>query len=152
MPLQPGDVAQHAPARRNGHLLLAPILARCGIAAITGTHAEFLPKRPLCRIRVRVVSDDASFHSFSANAQLLVLADGRTVEQSPDARNIKRQPDTVEIGARNTLELDLWYEPPTGAKVRGLRLVGDHDPDPPGASVATASGPPEGFEVPLSGI
>ncbi len=152
VPLAPGDVAQHAPPRRNGHLALQPILARCGIIGITGTHAEFIPERPLCRVRVRAVNDDASFHTFSTRAQRLVLADGRLVEESLDAVRAKRQPDEIELGAHNAAEFDLWFEPPTGVGVRGIRLVGDQDPDPAGTSVNTATGPRSGVEVPLTGV
>jgi len=101
VPLGPGDVAQHAPPRRNGHTQLQPILARCGIVGITGTHAEFIPERPLCRVRVRVLNDDASFHTVSPRAQRLVLADGGLVEESLDAIRAKRQPDAID-SARTT--------------------------------------------------
>lgn len=150
--LGPGDIAQHAVPRRNGHVQLSPILARCGIIGITGTHAEFVPERPLCRVRVRALNDDASFHTLSTRAQRLVLADGRLVEESPDAMRIKRQPDTIELGAHNAAEFDVWFEPALGAGVRAIRLVGDQDPDPPGTSVNTATGPRSGVEVPLTGI
>lgn len=152
VPLGPGDVAQHAPPRRNGHTQLQPILARCGIVGITGTHAEFIPERPLCRVRVRVLNDDASFHTVSPRAQRLVLADGGLVEESLDAIRAKRQPDAIELGAHNAAEFDLWFEPPNGARVRAIRLVGDQDPDPAGTSVNTATGPRSGVDVPLTGV
>lgn len=150
VPLNSGDVAQHTAPRRNGHLQLQPIVARCGIISITGTHAEFVPARPLCHVRVRAMNDDASFHTFSTRVQRLVLADGRLVAESPDAMRIKRQPDAIELGAHDAAEFELWFEPPVGVAVRAIRLVGDQDPDPPGTSVHTATGPRSGVDVALT--
>jgi hypothetical protein len=142
----PGCSGSSVPAavpveRPTGHFEVRALSARCGIAAITGTHAEFLPERPLCRVRLRVTSVDARFHTFATGSQRLRLADGRLVAPSPDAMSIKRQPAQTELGAHDSLELELWFEPPTGVAVTGLRVYGDADPDPQGTSVKVA-GPP----------
>lgn len=125
-------------ARPTGHFEVRILSARCGITAITGTHAEFLPQRPLCRVALRVTSVDARFHTFTTAPQRLRLADGRLVAPSPDAMSIKRQPATTELGAHDSLELELWFEPPTGVAATGLRVYGDTDPDPQGTTVRPA--------------
>ena len=118
-----------------------PLSARCGIAAISGTHAVFEPERPFCRVRVRLLNADATFHAFDTTVQRLVLADGSLVVPAPDGMRIKRQPDSVNVGAQDVVELDLWFEPPVGVRPKAIRLYGDTDPDPQGTSVAVA-GPP----------
>lgn len=134
-------------ARTTGHFEVRILAARCGIAAITGTHAEFLPERPLCRVRLRVTSVDARFHTFATGPQQLRLADGRLVALSHDGMSIKRQPAETELGAHDSLELELWFEPPTGVAATGLRVYGDTDPDPQGTSVRTAG--PAWVDLPL---
>lgn len=136
--LGPGDVAQSPAERVTGHFAVRLLDARCGITYLTGTHAEFDPRNPLCRIRERVRSLDATYHSFGTSRQQLVLENGATVTPSIDAMNIKRQPDAVDVGARDVLELDVYFEPPPGIRPDGVRIYGDTDP---GTSVAPA-GPP----------
>jgi len=147
LPLAEGDVAQPAPPVTVGHLQMDVLAARCGILAVTGTHAEFIPDEPLCRARLRVVSVDSSSHSFSTREQLLVLDDGTTVAPSRDAMLIKRQADKIELGARNAVELDVWWTVPAGRKPAAVRLVGDRE--------ATAIGPTPPAttaDVPLVGV
>jgi hypothetical protein len=89
-------------------------------------------------MRLRVRSDDATFHTFDLDAQRLLLSSGPAVAPAPDVMSIKRQPDKVELGARNVVELDLWFEPPTGAQPVALMLRGDLDTDEGGPSVVPA--------------
>src|SRR4051794_1884788 len=140
-PLAIGERAQPAREERTGHLKVRLLGALADVPGVTGSHAEFIPKRPLCRVRVRVSSGDARFHVFVPGQQRAVLPDGSLIEQSPDARHVKRQADSYGLGARDVVELDLWFEPPVGVKPVAIRLVGDTDPDPQGVSVAVA-GPP----------
>ncbi|MEO6714352.1 MAG: hypothetical protein ABIM89_13100 [Mycobacteriales bacterium] len=126
----PLDTPQTGLPQQTGHLLVQALSARCGIITVTGTHAEFTPEHPLCKVRVRVTSNDSSFHTFDIAEQRLVLADGTLVATHPDAMNIKRQPRSVELGARNAHELDLWFSPQSASPASGLRLVGDHDTNP----------------------
>jgi hypothetical protein len=80
-----------------------------------------------------------------------VLTDGIQVDPSIDAMHVKRQPADVYLGAGNAVEVDLWFEPPLHAKVRGLLLVGDHDVDMQGTAPAPATNP-KGVEVALTGL
>jgi len=136
--LGPGDVVQPAAEHHSGHFAVRLLDARCGITYLTGTHAEFDPHNPLCRVRERVRSLDATYHSFSTARQQLMLANGANVSPSIDAMNIKRQPDSVNVGARDVVELDVYFEPPPGGAPVSVRFYGDTDP---GTSVAPA-GPP----------
>lgn len=145
--LGPGEVALPSTEYVSGHFEVRLLLGRCGITFLTGTHAEFEPKSPLCRIRERVESVDAAYHSFDTSKQRLVLSDGTAVAPSVDAMQIKRQPATVTVGGRDVVELDLYFEPPPGPDVEALRFYGDGDT---GKSVAPP-GPPS-VDLPLTGL
>jgi hypothetical protein len=131
----------------SGHFSVRLVLGRCGITFLTGTHAEFEPQNPLCRIHERVASRDASYHSFSTSEQRLVLRDGTTVAPSIDAMQIKRQPDVVTVGGHDVVELDVYFEPSPGRAVDALRFYGDTDT---GKSVAPPG--PRSVDLPLTGL
>jgi hypothetical protein len=118
---------------------------------VTGSHAEFLPQRPLCHLRLRITADDATAHSVLLADQRLVLDDGALVALSPDAMHVKRQPTEVLLGAHNAAEVDLWWEPPAGAKVRAVLLVGDHDVEVQGTTTNPATNR-DGVRFPLRGF
>jgi hypothetical protein len=145
--LGPGEVALQATPQLSGHFAVRLLAGRCGITFLTGTHAEFEPKNPLCRIRERVESTDASYHGFSTSRQRLLLRDGTAVAPSADAMHIKRQPDAVTVGGHDVVELDVYFEPPPGSAPQTLRFYGDTDT---GKSVA-APGPPS-VDLPLTGL
>src|SRR4051812_37874275 len=111
-PLALGERAQPAREERTGHLRVRLLAALANVPGVTGSHAEFIPKRPLVRVRVRVASGDARFHVFEPGRQRAVLPDGSLIAQSPDARHVKRQAETYGLGARDVVEVDLWFEPP----------------------------------------
>ena len=138
VPIDPDDVPQHGEVR-SGHQLFQPLAGRCGIVGVTGSHAEFLPQRPLCHLRLRITADDATAHSVLLADQKLVLTDGTLVGLSTDAMHVKRQPTDVLLGAHNAAEVDLWWEPPVGAKVRAVLLVGDHDVEVQGTTTKPAT-------------
>lgn len=145
--LGPGEVVLPNAEHVAGHFAVQVLIGRCGITFLTGTHAEFEPKNPLCRIHERVQSRDASYHSFATSRQQLVLRDGTTVGPSLDAMRIKRQPDVVSVGGHDVVELDVYFEPPPGHELRALRFYGDTDT---GKSV-TPPGPPSA-DLPLTGL
>ena len=123
------SVIQHSKPQPTGHLVIQALAARCGIASITGTHAEYTPQRPLCQVRIRVSFNDADFHSFNTEDQRLVMKDGSSIAPAHDVMNIKRQPQAISLGGHSTLELDLWFEPALGAQAAALRVAGDKDVD-----------------------
>jgi hypothetical protein len=137
-PLAIGERAQPAHDERTGHLRVRLLGALADVPGVTGSHAEFIPERPLVRVRVRVASGDARFHLFEPGRARAVLPDRSVIEQSIDARHVKRQAESYGLGARDVVELDLWFEPPDGVRPTAIRLYGDNDPDPQGVSVAVA--------------
>lgn len=143
----PAAVVQPAREYATGHFQVRVLTVRCGIDSIVGTHAEFTPTHPLCDIRIRVRSDDATFHTFSPPRQQLLGAAGEVVPTAPDVMQIRRQAQSVQLGARNVVELDLWFEPPTAMRVAALRVFGDSDVDPGGSSAHPAAAP--SVDVPL---
>ena len=146
----PGAAVQDASEHATGHFKIRLLTARCGIDSIVGTHAEFTPKHPLCVVRVRVRSDDATYHAFTPGRQQLVLADGTAVPVDPEIMRIRRQEKQVELGAYNTLELDLWFEPEVSARATAIRLFGDSDADPGESTVRHRAA--DSVLVPLTGL
>lgn len=145
------DVPQHAAPVRSGHLKLTPLSGKCGIFVLSGTHALLDADGQFCRLRVRVQSVDSSSHAFALFNQRLVLADGREVLPSNGGMLVKRQPDEVTLGADDLAEVvEIWDIPET-ARVTGVRLIGDHDPDAAGAFVTPAVNL-HGIVVPLQGF
>jgi len=145
--LGPHEVALPSDTHTSGHFAVRLLLGRCGITFLTGTHAEFEPKNPLCRIRERVESTDAAYHDFSTSKQRLVSADGTAVAPSIDAMQIKRQPDAVTVGGHDVVEIDVYFEVPPAQQPRVLRFYGDTDT---GKSVAPP-GPPS-IDLPLGSL
>lgn len=133
-----GDVVQRSAPVRVGHLEVRALLARCGIGVLRGTHAEFVPRNALCRVRLRVESRDVGLHTFEPGAQRLVLDDGSEIEPSLDAMRIKRQPDRVALGAAAAAEVELWWSLPDGRSVRAVRVAGDTD----GYDIGSSREPP----------
>jgi hypothetical protein len=150
-PTPAADTRQDAPAVRSGHLRIRALTARCGIFVLSGTHDLLDANGEFCRIRLRVESADSSRHDFSTGAQRLVLADGQELAPSNGAMAVRRQPDTVPLGAEDLAEVIVIWDVPAGADVDGVRLVGDHDPDAAGAFVTKAVNP-DGVVVPLTGL
>ena len=141
------SAVQHSKPQATGHLVVQALAARCGITSITGTHAEYTPQRPLCQVRIRVSFNDADYHPFDPFAQRLVLTGGTELAPASDIMNIKRQPQVLSLGGHSALELDLWFEPPIGAKATGLRVVGDRDVDESVVPLGPASA-----LIPLTGL
>jgi hypothetical protein len=151
MPATPrptGDVPQAAKAVRSGHLALEALTARCAIFVLSGTHALLDANGEFCRARIRVRSGDSSSHDFSPFAQLLVLANGQEVAPSNGGMAVRRQPETVTLGADDLAEVVVIWDVPRGSAVTGVRLVGDGDTDAAGAFVVKAVNP-AGVVVPL---
>ncbi|MFX0576312.1 hypothetical protein [Nocardia nepalensis] len=101
-------------------LELTALLVEPGHGYIFGTHAEWLPKGQLVRIRVAITNADNTFHTTRTTDYQLDAADS-THPVSNDAMAIKRQPTEVTIGAGNRLELDLWYHIPLDTTPKLLR-------------------------------
>jgi Domain of unknown function (DUF4352) len=110
---------------RDGNLLFEVLEVQAPIGSIIGTHAEFNPQGQYVRVRVAVTNNDSVFHELDTDMQRLVDGAGREYEPSVDAMRIKRQPERVDIGSRNRLELDVWFDIPRGATPHVLVAHGD---------------------------
>ncbi|MGF6880637.1 hypothetical protein ABIA39_000518 [Nocardia sp. GAS34] len=108
----PGDCAK---------LTVTPLVVQPGIGYVIGTHAEWDPKGQFVRIRVAITNSDATYHTTRTSDYRLLDAAGAEYPTSVDAMRIKRQPDAVEIGAGDRLEVELWYDIPTTTTARSLR-------------------------------
>lgn len=124
-PLRQLEIAFDAPAVHPGNLEFRAIALRCGIAVIVGTHAEHSAEGRLCRIRIEVTVDDSVSAHLDNDSQRLVLADGTRHSMDWEAMQIKRQPLTLDIGAHDSAQYDLWFDIPQGAAVDRLAVTND---------------------------
>ncbi|MFJ4984772.1 hypothetical protein ACIP9H_13340 [Streptomyces sp. NPDC088732] len=124
-PLRQLEIALDAPAVHPGNLEFRAIALRCGIAVIVGTHAEHPAKGRLCRIRIDVTVDDSVSARLDNDIQRLVLADGTRHSVDWEAMQIKRQPLTLDIGAHDSAQYDLWFDIPKDAAVDRLAVTND---------------------------
>jgi hypothetical protein len=119
------EIPLDAPPVRTGNLEFRALALRCGIAVIVGTHAEHPAKGRLCRIRVTVTVDDSVSARLDNDLQRLALTDGSRHSMDWEAMQIKRQPLTVDIGAHDSAEYDLWFDIPRDAVVDRLVVTND---------------------------
>lgn len=122
-PLRQLEIPLHAPAVKTGNLEFRALALRCGIPVIVGTHAEHSAKGRLCRIRVAVTVDDSVSARLDNDLHRLVLADGSRHSMDWEAMQIKRQPLTIDIGAHDSAEYDLWFDIPQGPAVDHLAVT-----------------------------
>jgi hypothetical protein len=128
-------MAVHAKPVEDGTLQFQVVGFTSRIPVITGTHAEWYPHGVYMRVRI-VATDtglDAAF--LETRSQELIDSAGRRYHPDPDAMRIKRQPDEVDLGPSDRVELDLWYDVPIGTKARTVQLFGS-PPTPGGQQVA----------------
>ncbi|WP_433192357.1 hypothetical protein ACQP1G_27000 [Nocardia sp. CA-107356] len=126
----PTPAATPPPVTPTEYLRTPTDCAKLAIEALTvdpghgylfGTHAEWLPKGQLVRIRVAITNTDNTFHTTRTTDYQLDDAAEVAHPVSNDAMAIKRQPTDVTIGAGNRLELDLWYDIPLDTAPKLLR-------------------------------
>jgi hypothetical protein len=144
-----GEKVQHAAAVRYGNMTFRPTGLTCGLHWAFGTHAELEATGQFCRLGVAVVSVDSTFHDLVLDSQRLVDAAGHSYLTSFDVMRVKRQPDTITLGARDAVEIDLWYDVPLGVRITGARFYGDNDPSGIDIGVNTPR-PTGGVVAPLS--
>ncbi|MBL7488673.1 hypothetical protein I6A60_28605 [Frankia sp. AgB1.9] len=147
--VRPEEKVQHAAAVRYGNLTFRPTGLTCGMHWAFGTHAELEAKGQYCRLGVVVENVDSTFHDLVTGKQRLVDSAGKAYAPSFDAMRAKRQPDSITIGARDAVEIDLWFDVPAGGRIDAARLVGDDDPSGIDDVVNTPR-PSGGARVPLT--
>lgn len=113
----------------DGLMTFTAIGLRTGMEYITGTHADLPARGAFTRIRVIVENGYSRTHTLDTTRQLLVTADGRTRPPDLGAMHVERQPDQVDIGAHDRLELDLYYDIPKNTPARAVRFYGEPTDD-----------------------
>jgi hypothetical protein len=130
----------------DGNLRLTPLGVECGITYQIGTHAEVDYSGQLCRLHVAVANLDRSVHSFDATAQRLIDTDGNAKAPDPQAMDVARQVDPVQLGGDDTAVITLYFSLAKGKVPQEIELHGDHDPTGIGTTV-TAPHLPHGLVV-----
>jgi hypothetical protein len=138
-PVRDGETAIRARTVQSGDLAFTVIGLRGAMNELAGSHAEVSPKGQYVRIRLITENRGRTTQTFISSKQLLLTTDGATYRPDRDAMLIKRQPDSIDVGAAVRIELDLWYDIPRSAKAAGLRFVGSPTvgavSDPPSVDV-----------------
>lgn len=128
----------------DGLMTFTAIGIRSGMEYITGTHADLPARGAFTRIRVIAENGYSRTHTLDTTKQLLITADGRTQVPDLGAMHVERQPDQIDIGAHDRLELDLYYDVPKNAAVRAIRFYGVPTDD-----LGNPVGVDRGVQVPL---
>jgi hypothetical protein len=117
-----GDaVVDSAPARSD--FLEARVTAyHCGIAFITGTHAEHNAKGQICRVGVRLDNQQPVTANIDSRIQTLVLDNGTEVPIDDESMQIKRQQQVQQLGARNIIVLSYWFDIPADRRATAIRI------------------------------
>ncbi|GAA3033053.1 DUF4352 domain-containing protein [Streptosporangium longisporum] len=140
-PVRPGEIPVRAAPVTDGETRFQVIGLQKGLDGFFGSHAEWRAKGQYVVVRVVVENLARTTAHFDAKRQKLVAADGTSHAPNKFAQAIKRQPDTLSLGAQVRVEMDLWYDIPEEAKVSAIRLFGD----PP----LGVTGGTDGAQVPL---
>lgn len=140
-PVRPGESPVRAAPVTDGDTRFQVIGLQKGLSGFFGSHAEWQAKGQYVVVRILVENLSRTNSRFEAGRQRLVAADGTVYPVDKFAQAIKRQPDTLPLGAQVRVEMDLWYDIPAEAKVSAIRLYGD----PP----LGVGGDTDGVAVPL---
>ncbi|WP_063766312.1 DUF4352 domain-containing protein [Streptosporangium amethystogenes] len=141
-PVRPGESPIRAAPVTDGDTRFQVIGLQKGLSGFFGSHAEWQAKGQYVVVRILVENPGRTNSRFDAKRQRLITADGTGHTIDKFAQAIKRQPDTLPLGAQVRIEMDLWYDIPAEAKVAAIRLFGD----PP----LGVGGTTDGVQVPLS--
>ncbi|MGV9779638.1 DUF4352 domain-containing protein [Streptosporangium sp. NPDC003464] len=141
-PVRPGERPVRAAPVTDGDGRFQVIGLQTGMSGFFGTHAEWQAKGQYVVVRIVVENPGRANSRFDAKRQKLITTDGRTFGIDRFAQAIKRQPDTLPLGAEVRIELDLWFDIPKEAKVAAVQLFGD----PP----LGVGGTTDGVKVPLT--
>lgn len=128
----------------DGLVTFTAIGVRAAMEYITGTHADLPARGAFTRVRVIVDNGYSRTHTLDTTKQLLVTADGRTQPPDVGAMRVERQPDQIDLGAHDRLELDLYYDIPKNTTARAIRFYGA-----PADDAGNPVGVDRGVQVPL---
>ncbi|WP_238598381.1 DUF4352 domain-containing protein [Saccharothrix sp. ALI-22-I] len=122
--VRPDEKALKIPTTADGDTAFTLIGLTTEMPTIIGSHAEFHAKGQFVRVRMSVINNGRSSVSFDARRHVMI--DDRETEYTVDsqAMTIKRQPETIDLGANVRLEYDVYYDLPKDAKPLALRVYG----------------------------
>jgi hypothetical protein len=125
----------------DGNLRLMPLGIECGITYQIGTHAEIDYSGQLCRLHLAVQNLDRSVHAFEATAQRLIDTGGLAKAPDPQAMDVARQVDPVQIGGNDSAVVTLYFSLAKGKVPKEIQLHGDNDPTGIGTTVTAPHSP-----------
>ncbi|MER7131941.1 DUF4352 domain-containing protein [Streptosporangium saharense] len=124
-PVRPGERPVTAAPVTDGDTRFQVIGLQTGLSEFVGSHGEWRAKGQYVVVRIVADNPGRTNSRFVAGRQRLLTADGTAHAVDRFAQAIKRQPDALPLGAEVRIEMDLWFDIPTDAKVTGVRLYGD---------------------------
>ncbi|MEV7007604.1 DUF4352 domain-containing protein [Streptosporangium sp. NPDC051022] len=124
-PVRPGERPIDAAPVTDGDTRFQVIGLRTGLSEFVGSHGEWQAKGQYVVVRIVADNPGRTNSRFDAKRQRLLTADGTAYGVDRFAQAIKRQPDTLPLGAEVRIEMDLWFDIPKTAKVTAIRLYGD---------------------------
>lgn len=123
-PVRSGETAVHPAPRTDGRVTFTVIGLRTKITYVVGSHGDQKARGAFVRVRLVAANGYPTFHTLDLRRERLLTTTG-AYAISENATRIKRQPDDLDIGAGDRVELDLWFDVPVRARVRALRLYGE---------------------------
>ncbi|MBB2912936.1 hypothetical protein FHS43_004231 [Streptosporangium becharense] len=124
-PVRPGETPITSAPVDDGDTRFQVIGLQKGLEGFFGSHAEWKAKGQYVVVRIVAENPGRTNSRFDAKRQRLIAADGKTYGIDRFAQAIKRQPDTLPLGAGVRIEMDLWFDIPEGTKVSAIKLFGD---------------------------
>ncbi|MFC3981108.1 DUF4352 domain-containing protein [Streptosporangium jomthongense] len=124
-PVRPGEHPVTAAPVTDGDIRFQVIGLQTGLSGFVGSHGEWQAKGQYVVVRIVAENPGRTNSRFVAGRQRLLTADGTAHAVDRFAQAIKRQPDTLPLGAEVRIEMDLWFDVPKDAKITGVRLYGD---------------------------
>jgi hypothetical protein len=122
--VRPDEKPLKIPTTADGDTAFTLVGLTTGMPTLIGSHAEFQAKGQFVRIRMSVINNGRSSVSFNARRHRLVDDHDTEYEVDTQAMTIKRQPETIDLGANVRLEYDVYYDLPKDAKPLALRVYG----------------------------
>jgi Domain of unknown function (DUF4352) len=125
-PLPSGETAVSGRSSTIGEVTYSVIGIRTKLGEVIGSHGSWVPHGQYVRVRILMLNTGRERHDFDPGRQLLVTADGKTYSPSTDAMQISRAVSgTQSVASQEMCAFDLWFDVPSNASVKALRVYGD---------------------------
>ena len=95
---------------------------RCGLRAVAGDHADWLPDGQYCRVRVRLENLERPVATYDTSLQELVDSAGRAYRADLNSTQISDQPTVTQVKSRAVAEFDVWFDVPAEAAIVAARF------------------------------